>query len=144
MPIDLRKEEVQLLGYRLRIKGTKLVYLPGEAAWDQLEQDLVEVYKLPQPAMAAQQVVHGWLDSLGPTFENLRDDTFNRVLEICARLGHREIGNPRDLKSWIRESWKRWQTYRKKVQAASMDSLGYPVGRKGVAAPPATIAASGL
>lgn len=122
-PVDLQHEPVELLGLKLFSAGNKLKFAPGESAFDQLARNLVEAHTSNQPVKTAQWTVNGWLEALGPTFETERiDDTLNRVMETCVRLGFREMGNHRDLKGRARESWRRWQTYREKVQATELDS----------------------
>lgn len=96
---------VQLLGFSLQWKEGRIFYEIGSDAWDTLRQHLCEAHSREQPPLTAQQSVLGWLDALGPAFENGDVAT---VLSLAADYGFREISLDRIRERW-RESWKRWR-----------------------------------
>jgi hypothetical protein len=115
-PKDLwRGEEVQLLGFILRRKGSRLRLVPGPNAWRKLQQSLLKAHRADNPAAAAEMAVRGWVNGYGPAFESLRDDTVERILRTTSRYGFREIGSPGELTVWCKAANEHWHTYREKA-----------------------------
>jgi hypothetical protein len=89
-PRDLRQgEEVQLLGFILRCKGSRLRLITGPNAWRKLKQSLVKAHQTVNPAAAAVLAVRGWVNGYGPAFESLRSHTVEWILQTTRRLTSR-------------------------------------------------------
>lgn len=104
---DLRMNPVQLLGFQLQEQNGKLHLRPGEQAWDELRRHLMNAHETTNPTRVAQQVILGWIDALGPAFENGE----RIVTKICKQLlqfGFREI-SPALIEERMRQAWERWK-----------------------------------
>ncbi len=99
---------VQLLGFTLRATGEQLSYGIAPTAYATLHERLSAVQLHHNPPAAARQTVMGWVDALGPAYENGDSAT---VLSIAAEHGFREL-SPDDVQARWKESWTRWQTCR--------------------------------
>jgi hypothetical protein len=104
--VDLSQgEEAHLLGFTLSKKGNHLTYGINQEAWNSLALSLLDAHREANPTRAAQEAMLGWVDSLGPAFENGDAD---EVLSFVSHHGFREISLTMIKKRW-KESWKRWK-----------------------------------
>jgi len=107
----------QLLGFNLRKEGDGLEYEIGNNAYSQLEEHLKEAHEHPDPPAVAKASVRGWIDSLGPTFEE-GGDAVSRALHTAAQYGFREIGSVEELRGLWEASCQRWRKTRRAATKA--------------------------
>ena len=105
-------EAAHLLGFTLRQERDQIHYGIGSATWDYLIHYLSGAHVEPNPPLTAQEVVLGWVNALGPAFE---DGDAAEVLTIAAQYGFREISLKEIRQRW-KESWIRWQKCRQYAQ----------------------------
>ncbi len=118
-------DTAQVLGFTLSKKNGRLVFNLGNQAWLKLEQNLVEAHQMKSPTVTAKQVVTGWINFAGLAFENVRDDSLKRVLDLAASHGFREIGSLGALRDVWENSWKHWNAFRKEMQISEPGEVGH-------------------
>lgn len=82
---------------------------------DRLRQSLIDVRSNPDPTKAVHEQFRGWIDAYGPVFEN-GEAVIAEALSIAADLGFRELPETEVFIGWCNESWRRWQTCRRRVR----------------------------
>ncbi len=119
--IDLRSGgTTELLGFEVSLDGKSLRYgITGDAVTS-LEQSLREAHDEPNPSLAAEAVVSGWISAMGPALDHSqRNALLKSVTSIAKRLGFRELSQDSMRGAWTR-SRQRWeqslQTARGKAQ----------------------------
>jgi hypothetical protein len=65
---------------------------------------------------------------MGSAFENWQAAPVDRIQQLTASLGFREIGSWEALAALCERSWKHWETYRKGVTKASSTLADYGHG----------------
>ena len=107
--IDLRGgETTDLLGFKVSLSDGLMRYGTTDAALDLIRGRLVKAHDEPNPPVAAQSVLTGWVNSVGPSFESSRSvETVRSVLSIARRLGFQEFSLETVLKAWFC-SYGRW------------------------------------
>ena len=113
-----RGKEVQLLGFSLRRKDNGVLYGLGKKALDHLTQNLGSAHDMPHPTSSARESLLGWVDAMGPAFENGVDD-LSVVLNIAANNGFRELASSRELRRRWKRSWDRWQETRDRAYCSA-------------------------
>lgn len=111
-PVNLRRQgaRVELLGIQLRMDGDQTLLSPGQNAWEDLARHLERAHTLPRPTARAKEIVQGWLVAFTPAFENADvQDVLQRVHQVAAQAGLRELTNDRKLASQIQEAVCRWR-----------------------------------
>jgi hypothetical protein len=115
-PQDLRKgAKIQLLGLTISRQDGVLIYTLGVNAWTKLAQNLERAHKTSDPALSARQVVDGWVEANGPTFENCRERTLRRILMTAAQHGFREVHTVQQLAYACKLAFNRWDVFRKRI-----------------------------
>jgi hypothetical protein len=118
--VDLRRygTRKQLLGFVVTWQNERLAFQVSEVAWGKLRQSLGNAHLKANPNETARTVVRGWLNWLGPTYGGVEEDGVpNRVLDMAANLGFREICHVSVLALWREQAWQRWEATRRKVGA---------------------------
>jgi hypothetical protein len=85
----------------------------ANGAWIGLKQNLERSHETPNPPLTAAQAVRGWIGAYGPTFEGTWRWSLERVLEIAAHYGFRELATPEEMWRDWQSSWQRLQRRRK-------------------------------
>ena len=122
--IDLKEGgTTELLGFRVSSDGRSLRYGTTEDATTSLENALREAHDEANPPLAAQAVVSGWMNAMGPALDHSqRDALLKCVTSIAKRLGFRELSQESVRGAWTR-SRQRWdqslQTARGKAQGVT-------------------------
>jgi retron-type reverse transcriptase len=109
---DLAKGKVaQLLGFSLHKEGNMVVYGLGKKALEHLAQNLAECHDDDNPTEAARKSLLGWVDSLGPAFQNGVTE-IPAILRLAAEYGFRELASPEELRRHWELAWGRWRDIR--------------------------------
>jgi len=105
---DLRKEDVDLLGFQLRLVKDELILRPGREAWKGLQKQLSDAYVNPNPPQTAQAVVNGWVNVFGIAFENV-ETSVSKVVKTASYLGFLELDKTKIMETahQARERWNR-------------------------------------
>lgn len=112
---DLSKgKEAQLLGFTLRRSGNQVVFNLGKKAMNHLAQNLGKAHETVHPQETARQSLLGWVESVGPAFENGVTE-IPMILRQAAEHGFRELASPDELQQLWKESWVRWEETRKRA-----------------------------
>ena len=109
--IDLRSgQATDLLGFKVSLSDGSMRYGITDAALDSLRGRLEQAHDEPNPPVAAQSALMGWVNSVGPSFEISRSaETIDSVLSSARRLGLREFSLTQILTAWS-ISYGRWNT----------------------------------
>lgn len=104
---DLRRNPATLLGFTLREQNGALTLSAGQPAWEHLEEHLRKAHEANDPLRMAEQVVTGWINFLGPAFE----DGKPVVTQLCCLLTRYGFGEmSRDwIETQVTEAWGRWE-----------------------------------
>jgi hypothetical protein len=114
---DINQGPVEVLGLVVRMADDRLVYAIPDAAWDHIQEALVECHWSSNPPEAARSAVRGWLEAQGPALENLTDATLTRLRRTGARNGFRaELPGPDTLREIAREAHRRWAALRNRTR----------------------------
>jgi len=107
-PVDLRQGgQVQLLGLTLYRQKNQLRFKPGVGACCGLEESLGRaVHPRPDPVVA-DLAIKGWIAAYGPALRRC-DHTVERILDLAARYGFRELQSPEVYRVECGMSYKRW------------------------------------
>jgi hypothetical protein len=115
-PKDLRKRKVELLGFKLHARNGLVRYQCGPGVWQGLRQDLIEAHEAEDPPARAEQVVTGWIEYLGPAFENRAEELPARILALASNLGFREVDTPAGIEKRCNAALDRWRMCRKEIR----------------------------
>ncbi len=90
---ELRElNHIEWLGMRITLQADRLAIIPTDRSWRNLNEALADAQSRPNAAVLANQVVQGWINQLGPCYENLdHRDTYRRVREIAGVQGFDEL-----------------------------------------------------
>jgi hypothetical protein len=104
---------IDWLGYRIALlNGTPVIQI-AERAWDRLRMKLAAAYLRPVPPLRAEQIIRGWLDSIGPCFEfENRQKVIACVRSVAKELAFEEIPEDEVLLNIWRSAYRRWKTIR--------------------------------
>lgn len=117
---DLRTNETQLLGFRIKYRDGKLICGLCSRTHDRLREDLRKAYDEIHPHLTACQVLKGWINSYGPAFENGTADS-SVVLQIAAELGFRELASQESIQQWMQEAGDLWRVFRQRNEHHGAD-----------------------
>jgi hypothetical protein len=108
VPADLRRgDQVELLGLTLYRSKNRLRLKPGSGAWGGLEEDLGRaVHPRPDPAVA-DRAIRGWIAAYGPALRRC-ERTVERLLDLAARYGFRELQAPGVYRHECGKAYQRW------------------------------------
>jgi hypothetical protein len=108
-PVDLRRGgQVHLLGFVLFHQGDRLRFKLGQDAWDALGKSLLKAHAAERPSAAAQAVLEGWVAAHGPAFHRRQDRLVDRLLQLAARCGFREVFSRELYLAECASAWLRW------------------------------------
>jgi retron-type reverse transcriptase len=127
--LDLKRTgaKVQLLGYSLQLVQNHLQIGTGNKAYMGLEKTLAMAHLANIPSLAANTAIQGWLAAIGPAIESVRScELIERVRQIAARYGYRELGPIAAMEHTLGEAYQRWTSYRAAAQLAT--GPGIPTG----------------
>lgn len=100
-----------ILGYTLRLRGGRLYYGLRNEAISGLTQSLIETHESPNPPAAAAMALLGWMDSVGPAFE---DGVARVALSTALDCGLRTCSG-RQLRERGKASLERWRATRERA-----------------------------
>jgi len=115
-PKDLRKRKVEFLGFKLHARNGLVRYECGPGAWQGLRQDLIEAHEVEDPPARAEQVVTGWIEYLGPAFENRAEELPAQIRGVASNLGFREVDTYTGIQKRCNRALERWRMYRKGIR----------------------------
>jgi RNA-directed DNA polymerase len=118
--LDLRTNEAQLLGFRIKYRDGRLICGLCSRTHDRLREDLRKAYDEIHPHLTACQVLKGWINSYGPAFENGTADS-SVVLQIAAELGFRELASQESIQQWMQEAGDLWRVFRQRNEHHGAD-----------------------
>ena len=108
-PAALRRgDQVDILGLSVGWADGRVQYDLAEGAWINLERKLAQTYMTNHTPKAAYQAIKGWMESCGPAFEGKSEDSvLNRILEIAAIVGQREVSH-KLLQQYLQSTQAKW------------------------------------
>ena len=106
---DLNMNETQLLGFTLTWNGESFDFTPSKSSLNHVRQHLGVAHVTPNPPATARKVILGWVEAMGPAFEN---GGVAEVLNIAAGCGFRELPSRKFVAARWKGSWQRWQACR--------------------------------
>ena len=77
-------QTTELLGFRVSLSNRLMQYGTTDAALDSIRGRLEEAHKEPNPPVAAQSALMGWVNSVGPSFDSSRSAEAVRSVLSCA------------------------------------------------------------
>jgi hypothetical protein len=108
-PVDLKRGgQLQLLGFILFRQGGRLRFKLGPDAWDALEKNLLAAHAAERPSAIAQAVLEGWVAAHGPAFQRRQERLVDRLLQLAARCGFREVFSREFYVGECASAWLRW------------------------------------
>lgn len=115
---------VEWLGMSLQQTGDQLSITPAERCWTSLEASLSDVQDRVDAPLLANQVVQGWVNQLGPCYENLsHSETYVRVREMAGVQGFDELLPYGEFQQdWV-AAYRSWQAMRRTVSMDRHDSV---------------------
>ena len=123
-PKDLLRGDIaHLLGFQLSQKDGRLVYRPGQEAWQQLTENLMKVHEADNPPRTACAVVRGWINAYGPAFGVERSKILKRILHMAGQLGFRELATEEKLEGQLQDAWKYWNNLQDEVKSQETGTL---------------------
>jgi len=107
--IDLRGgQTTDLLGFKVSLSGDLMKFGMSDAALKTLRDGLRNAHDEPNPPGAAQAVLMGWVNAMGPSFDRSRaGEVAHPILSCARRLGFKEFSLPQILEAWSL-SYGRW------------------------------------
>ncbi len=141
-PVDLRTDKAQVLGFTVTLRDNRLQLGLGEASWRQLARELEQAHDAEDPPTAANRTVEGWLTCFGAAFESSGASDLDRVFQMAATLGFRELTAPEVLRKRINGSRRRWRAVQRTAHQRNSQEQT-PEALPDGAAPPAPASPSG-
>jgi len=107
--IDLRSgQATDLLGFKVSLSDGSMRYGTTDAALDSLRRGLRNAHEAANPPVAAQAVLVGWVNAMGPSFDRSRaGETVSQVLSHARTLGFKEFPLETVLTAWS-SAYGRW------------------------------------
>lgn len=111
---DLRKgESVVWLGFSLSRADNGLRVRIASTAWSRLQGKLILAHEQPNAPLRAIDMIEGWIDQIGPTYEfENRTAVLNRLTRMAKTLGFDEIPSTPALRARWHRAHQRWQEIR--------------------------------
>ena len=124
---DIRQCPVEVLGLTLRMGNGRMTYAIPDAAWEHLQEALIECHWRPNPPAAARSAVRGWIEAQGPTLVNLTDAILTRIYRTGTRNGFRELDGHDILRRATQDAHRRWECLRSTASQQTRTE-GYEAG----------------
>jgi hypothetical protein len=101
-------DNVELLGFTLRMRDNQLLFDNADKAWANLAEHLENAHNMPNPLLYALHSVKHWIQAYGPAFES-GEPIIRRILDLLLRYGFREGYSLAMLDQQGHNAWIRWQ-----------------------------------
>jgi retron-type reverse transcriptase len=108
------------LGMSLQRTGDQLAITPAQRCWTSLEASLIDLQDRVDAPLLANQVMQGWVNQLGPCYENLsHSETYVRVREMAGVHGFDELPPLEEFQRDWDAAYRGWQAMRSRVRSSA-------------------------
>jgi len=106
-----RGDTTNLLGLSISLCGNRLRFSPGPETWTGLRKNIHEAHASGDPPESALRCVSGWINAIGPAFENAaRSALLREVRTVLRDHGFRDCADASFLMGQAIRAHRRWRS----------------------------------